>query len=145
MTPRARLMGRVEYDPNGGCWLWSGALVAGGYGTIADGGRQMSTHRLSYKVHRGEIPDGLFVLHRCDVRACINPDHLFLGTENIDDARRKGRRAQKLTWAQVREIRASTEKQYACAARYGVNQSVISDIRRGVCWIEDAPPEGSRP
>src|SRR5688572_32886690 len=76
-----------------GCTLWSGTLNSSGYGRTWYLGRQITTHRLSWILCRGQIPSVLWVLHTCDTRHCINPDHLFLGdrSANLKDAYRKGR------------------------------------------------------
>ena len=75
------------------CWVWIGAIDRGGYGKLHFAGKLKKAHRLAYELSTGEIAAGLLVLHRCDVRRCCNPAHLFLGTnvENIEDMIAKGR------------------------------------------------------
>jgi len=82
-------------EPNTGCILWTEGSQRG-YGIITYGGKTWGAHRLSYFVHRGEIPAGLHVCHKCDTPACININHLFLGTmaENMNDKIAKGRQSK---------------------------------------------------
>jgi len=76
-----------------GCWHFTGAINTTGYGVVGFKGKVWQAHRLSYYFHNGAIPDGLMVLHKCDNRRCVNPDHLFLGTakDNTQDMINKGR------------------------------------------------------
>jgi hypothetical protein len=76
-----------------GCWEWIGGSRGNGYGAIKHEGKVIDTHRVSYMVYKGKIPEGLLVCHTCDNTSCVNPNHLFLGTysDNAQDCLRKGR------------------------------------------------------
>ncbi len=128
-----------------GCWrIVSHAPNSSGYVQLERGGKVEPAHRVSYRTFIGGIPEGLRVLHKCDVRDCINPKHLFLGTnsDNSRDMTSKGRQARgqkngraKLTKNQVLEIRANerlTRKELA--NKYGVSQSNIDYILTGQSW-----------
>lgn len=95
MTLRQRFNCKVARTPT--CWWWHGAKNSQGYGKLRAGNKWWTAHRISYLLHKGKIPPDLWVLHRCDNPSCVNPDHLFLGTrqDNIEDARQKGRLANK--------------------------------------------------
>lgn len=128
-----------------GCWIWTGALNQAGYGWISRTRKLGPTraHRLSYEIHVGEIGDGLHVLHRCDNRKCVNPEHLYLGTQadNVRDMVERNLliRGAAVSWAKLIDkdviaIRASTEPQDILAARYGVCQQNISRIVTRKSW-----------
>ncbi len=82
--------------PWSGCALWMGRIDERGYGRIYVRGRNTTAHRAAWEVMRGQIPHGLCVLHKCDVKCCVNPEHLFLGTQhdNVIDMSKKGRGAR---------------------------------------------------
>jgi len=135
---------RPELGP---CWLWTGATTPGGYGRFTLNKVYKSTHRVSYELTHGLIPDGLDVLHRCDVRMCVNPAHLFLGTDldNMADMVAKGRQTlgtrnamAKLNAEKVRDIKkrcgAKEISQSAIAREYGVDQCTVVDILQGRTW-----------
>lgn len=133
------------YEPNSGCWLWTGAVDKDGYGKLTVKYRYAKAHRESYELHKGPIPDGLVVCHRCDVPGCINPDHLFLGTnaDNTADRDAKGRHvpnygeangSAKLTAEKVRAIRAERGLQRVVADKYGISQTAVSLIKLKQRW-----------
>lgn len=131
------------------CWEWQGSK-RNGYGRIWSDGKMVRAHRVSFVIHFGAIPNGLFVLHHCDNPGCVNPKHLFLGTqaENMKDCRDKGRStglmafygkgsecpSAKLTEEDVREIRRRNDTQDRIAKEFGVCQKTISNIMRRVNW-----------
>lgn len=115
-TARQSLLNRIEYDTNGGCWLWRGKVARNGYGRTAtdprSGGGSTGAHRRSYELFVEPIPDGKMVCHKCDVRVCINPNHLFLGTqkENLADMDRKGRRVNAPSFGPKNKMSKLTEE-----------------------------------
>ena len=146
-------------EPNSGCWLWTGGLFRDGYGAFWDGLRHTGAHRFSYALHFGNIPPGMLVLHKCDVPCCVNPAHLFIGTnaDNSADKLRKGRQARgathgsrttperfprgeqhynaKLTMQDVIAIRSAEGLSHRhLASIYKVNHREIGLIRRGEIW-----------
>lgn len=88
----ARFFSKID-KTEGGCWLWKATLFSNGYGQFFAASKNMRAHRASYLIHKGAIPDGLLVLHKCDVRHCVNPDHLSAGTQmdNVRDCVAKKR------------------------------------------------------
>ena len=143
---KERLLSHVVVNENG-CWIWQGERVRG-YGRIRAFGRKVMAHRASYEIHIGVIPDGLHVLHRCDVPSCCNPEHLFVGTrsDNIRDAISKGRKkpvcgsriwTSRLASASVLEIRERAkvgEPKSKLALDYGVSRQAISKIINRLNW-----------
>jgi hypothetical protein len=73
---RDRIENIVFFEPNSGCWIWGGAVASSGYGTITVSGKTIMAHRASYEAHKGPIPSGLHIDHKCKVRCCVNPNHL---------------------------------------------------------------------
>lgn len=137
VTDESFLLARVEMDPNSGCWLWTKAMSQSGYGKFKSNGRHLVAHRHSYELFKGPIEDGLFVLHKCDTPACINPEHLFLGThaENMADMVSKGRNSKstKPTTADERAailsfLESGTTTQ--AAAKFGRCLQTIKRIAR---------------
>jgi hypothetical protein len=118
-------------EPNSGCWLWSGSCVQDGYGTLRVGGKSLRAHRVSWKLHVGPIPDGLNVLHKCDTPPCVNPQHLFLGTQidNNLDRDFKDRNKGVFTNEQIKAIRCDNRSQSIIGGENGVSRSTIQLIK----------------
>ena len=147
-TVRERLQHTGWTVTDTGCWEWNGIPGLNGYGLIAVGGHvQKYAHRVSWEVHNGRpIPAGRFVCHLCDNRICINPDHLFLGTaqDNNADMRAKGRGAKgerggmsKLTEADVLDIRSARARGVPgaeLAERYGITRGYVYGLSALVRW-----------
>ena len=135
------------------CWLWTACTDKKGYGWIGLGGHiapRIYAHRLSWEIHHGKpIPMGLFVLHKCDIPACVNPDHLFLGTksDNTKDMVSKGRhpsqkypglqRGERNGFAKLTNLQADSIRrlyagggisQAALGNRFGIDQTSVSRI-----------------
>ena len=146
------------------CVLWDKAISSTGYGQKWHKGRMVAAHRWAYEQANGVIPDGLWVLHQCDVKRCVNPDHLYLGTvkDNTRDAVQRGQIAtgkrhgsktkpdafprgscrpnSKLTVEQVQEIRELFQPKkwtlQKIADKYGVSISTVSRVIRGDSYAD---------
>lgn len=164
---QSRFLSHVDASDEG-CWIWMAYCDGDGYGVTSDTsgegkGRTVQAHQRAYELFVGEIPNGLCVCHRCDTPACVNPNHLFLGTQqdNQQDKIAKGRQAKgdsagvrlhpdsysllgennnaaKLTESQVREIRLKHQAGLAgykrLAKEDGVTPSVTRDVIKRVTW-----------
>jgi hypothetical protein len=132
----------------GRCWVWTGTK-AGAYGQFKSRGEAFRAHRYSYALHHGSIPDGMSVLHRCDNPICVNPSHLFLGTQadNCADCYKKGRYAKgsanaraKLTdeiVAYMREVYVPASREFGAAAlarEFGVRELAVRLALKGRTW-----------
>ena len=136
----------IERIPFSGCWIWKKCCFDQGYGCIRIDGKNIKTHRLSWVLHFGEIPEGIDVLHRCDVMPCVCPHHLFLGTniDNMRDMVEKGRSLvgskhpnSKLSEDSVKEIFSLYEKGFSMVRIghiFGVTGGNISHIVKNRSW-----------
>jgi hypothetical protein len=135
------------------CWVWKGGFFVGTrYGQLRVGNKTVRAHRFSYELHKGEIPKGFFVCHKCDNPACVNPKHLFLGTaqDNSTDMIRKGRQCKGETHGQAKLTKEKVEAikrlyvwrspelgTFGLAKRFGISQSVVSKIVLNKTWKAD--------
>ena len=133
-------------NKSGDCWIWTGSLEHG-YGQLRlNFKKNMYAHRLSYEMHKGKIPKGLCVRHSCHNKACVNPEHLSVGTwkDNSEDSVSAGRQAKgadlpqaKLTIQEVRKIRTllkTSMTQIAIAKEFDISMASISHIKTGYTW-----------
>ncbi len=130
------------------CWLWTGSYCYYGYGQISINGKPRRAHRISYEMHKGEIPKDMFVCHKCDNPSCVNPDHLFLGTQedNMKDMFKKNRqntakgerrffsKLKNEDIPQIRELYNNNNRTKIIANIYGVSTQSILDIINGKAW-----------
>lgn len=141
MAPRQdlkeRFLKKVSEPTQTQCWEWQSTIHRDGYGKIWYEGRQVQAHRISYLIFRGEIPAGLWVLHRCDNRKCVNPEHLYVGTpqQNVMDKVQRcewwGR--MKIPFETVQEARRLVElgwTQQRTADHLGIKQVQVSRYAR---------------
>jgi hypothetical protein len=141
-----RFWSKVDVRAPDECWPWQAALTHDGYGRFSIGHKQVLAHRMSWTLVNGD-PGELFVLHTCDNRSCVNPNHLFLGThlDNMDDRNAKGRQIQgerhhksKLTENDVRAIRKLSSSTHITQARlaylFNVHPQTIYNIVSGKFW-----------
>lgn len=148
-----RFFSKIE-TPDGerGCWLWTGCIGSDGYGRVRRKGKTHSAHRYAYRLFKGEVPEGLCVLHACDEPKCVNPTHLFLGTkkDNSRDMLRKGRHANALphlSRVDVDEIRRRLqrgESKTSIAAAFKVCRSTVQDIEKATTWNREENPRQLR-
>lgn len=131
-----------------GCWEWHASMLPNGYGAIQYHRQKTGAHRVSWIIHYGEIPSGLFICHKCDNKKCVNPEHLFLGTakDNARDRANKGRSFRPIgelnsqikmigsrRTEALREFRISLETVDVVAKKHGVSTAWFykQDVRRG--------------
>ncbi len=134
----------VMPEPNSGCWLWTGGTDGSGYGQIGNGhGKTIHAHRASWLIYKGLIPDGLSVLHKCDNPPCVNPQHLFLGTQqdNITDCCNKKRQCigqerpiAKLTNEMVIAIRRDPRTHKEIAIAFNISRTTVAYVKNGKTW-----------
>lgn len=147
-TARERFEEKCQPIPELGCWAWTHFKRPDGYGEMTYKGRARYAQKVAWDLFRGPIPKNLHVLHTCDNRWCVNPDHLFLGTnrDNVNDKLAKGRQPwgsqihqSKLTKEQVLSILNDARTQRAIAEDYNICQQTVSQIKRRQSWQRLAP------
>ena len=150
MTTIERFMAKVRKTNS--CWIWIGANTGNGYGHLRYKGKDWKAHRFSYKLAYGFIPNNKLVCHHCDVKPCIRPSHLFIGThaDNRQDAVNKGlfdncivrgenHGRAKMTWKKVRELRhrySDGETELSLSKRFDIAKGNVWFIRKHITWKE---------
>jgi|SRR5580692_4158486 hypothetical protein len=139
----------------GRCWIWTGARDRKGYGRLGGGGRgavELGAHRVGWSLENGQIPEGKWVLHKCDNPPCVRASHLYLGDHeaNMRDVARRGRQASernplaKFTYAWAQELRAFAQKSdlslVELAAKFGTDPGKVSRVLRHKLYAK--PPNG---
>ena len=131
---KERFFSKIEKND---CWFWRGTLSAKGYGFITKGKQgegHLLAHRVSWQIHHGDIPDGLYVCHRCDNPQCVNPEHLFLGTpqENMDDMKIKNRGKKIDRMVIARDYGSMSAR--ALAKKHGITHTSVLRIAKEEGW-----------
>jgi hypothetical protein len=145
MSRENLFLAKTSPEPNSGCWLWMAASDENGYGLFGTGKHSKNTraHRWAYEYYKAKIPPKMLVCHTCDNPACVNPDHLFLGTsaDNVRDRDNKNRTAKGekngrsvIKAEQVPIIRESELSERAIAKELNVSRGTINAIRSGRTW-----------
>lgn len=142
------LLSKIKVDKKTGCWIWQGCKNKDGYGEKSYKGKRTRVHRVFYELFIGKIPKGMCVCHKCDIPACVNPSHLFIGThqDNSDDKMKKKRNKNpigekhgmaKLKEKDVLEIRRLYKEGYSSrkiGRKFNAGKSTILRIVRRNNW-----------
>jgi hypothetical protein len=132
--------GRIQPEPNSGCWIWTGSRNTKGHGEVRINWQKHYTHRLSWELRNGPIPDGLWVLHKCDNATCCNPDHLYLGThnDNMRDMVVAGRHGGAVlapdVVRQMRAARLAGRTFESLGRSFGVSAATAYQVISGKTW-----------
>jgi hypothetical protein len=146
--PKHRFWRKVNKNGENGCWIWTGLKMTSGYGIFGINKSCIGAHRYSWELHYGKIPDGMSVLHICDIKLCVNPKHLFIGTQadNMRDMANKNRNESvrgennhmhKLTVNLVRAIRSMQRIRgfrKLLSIKYGLSYTTISNVINHKSW-----------